>query len=182
MNLEKSKTRGYAWSSQFDDLWKDILRTYYNSSENDANRHYTGMLSLEKISEEDKKNERLSGTNAFYVVDGQQRLTSIIIILKALFEYIKEELDEDIEEEILLLNCINRFDYSRERNDDAKEYFNNRIYNRKKDVEYKTLYLKNIDNAKENIDLKLLLYDGETAKKILNTVLDKIVFNVYFIF
>lgn len=172
--------RGYAWSSQLEDLWKDIIRILKNGGNS---KHYTGMLSLEKLKDEDKKKENLVNTNAFYIVDGQQRLTSLIIIIKSLTEYIKGEINEDLEEEILSFDNGNtyRFGYSVDRSDDAEKYFQNRIYMGEGYEVYSDMYLKNINYAKEYIDLKLLQYDAEDAKKILKIVLNQIVFNIYFI-
>lgn len=172
--------RGYAWSSQLEDLWKDIIRILKNGGNN---KHYTGMLSLEKIKDEDKEKEHLVDTNAFYIVDGQQRLTSLIIIIKSLTEYIKGEINEDLEEDILSFNNGNtyRFGYSVDRSDDAENYFESRIYMGEEYEVYSDMYLKNINYAKEYIDLNLLQYDAEEAKKILRIVLNQIVFNIYFI-
>lgn len=171
--------RGYAWNSEFKDLWKDILRVYNNAN---TKHHYTGMLSLEEMDDEAKKFEYIGGTNAFYVVDGQQRLTSIIIIIKGLLEYIKDETDEDLEDELLSFDMgTYRFDYSRNRNDEAKHYFTERIYKADKNNACADMYLKNINEAKNFIDSTLIKYDARQAKQILGIVLDKIVFNVYFI-
>jgi uncharacterized protein with ParB-like and HNH nuclease domain len=39
------------------------------------------MLALEEITEDSiKENEAILGTTAFYIVDGQQRITSLVII------------------------------------------------------------------------------------------------------
>ncbi len=172
--------RGYAWSLQLEDLWKDIIRILENGGKS---KHYTGMLSLEKLKDDDKEREKLVNTNAFYVVDGQQRLTSLIIIIKSLTEYIKEETNEDLEEELLAFDNGNtyRFDYSTDRKDDSKKYFENRIYNGEEKEICSDMYLKNIDDAKKYIDKKLLRYDAEEAKEILEIVLNQIVFNIYFI-
>lgn len=118
--------RGYAWEQQFVDLWKDILRVYNNNDL--SKKHYTGMLSLEEMNEKSKEDECLSGCNAFYVVDGQQRLTSLIIIIKSLLEYIKSENNEDLESDLLSFDSTYRFDYSIDRDDEAKTFFTNRIY------------------------------------------------------
>ena len=72
--------RGYAWNNEFIVMWQDILRLYRTSNR----KHYTGMLALEEIIDESiKENEAITGTTAFYVVDGQQRITSLIIIISS---------------------------------------------------------------------------------------------------
>ena len=82
--------RGYAWGdTQLRDLWEDIEDI---KSENGRYRpHFIGTITLQEIvdlnqlnaAECSRKNE---GSNFYNVVDGQQRLTTISILL---FEIIK---------------------------------------------------------------------------------------------
>lgn len=69
--------RGYAWTkSQLDDLLNDILTL------TDENEHFTGLLVL-KENEDSNLVAEIEGTKpkVFDVVDGQQRLTTIVILL-----------------------------------------------------------------------------------------------------
>jgi len=78
--------RGYAWQqSQLSDFWEDL----WNLSED--RYHYTGMLSLKKLNREAYKDwteEKWlidqSDYEAFHVVDGQQRLTTFIILVNSI--------------------------------------------------------------------------------------------------
>ncbi|WP_198432588.1 GmrSD restriction endonuclease domain-containing protein [Burkholderia ubonensis] len=64
--------RGYAWErEQCEDFWKDIELLGENA------RHYGGQLIL------DSTQDRGERRNTYLVVDGQQRLTSAIIALRA---------------------------------------------------------------------------------------------------
>ncbi len=96
--------RGYAWNKEFLVMWQDILRLYKTSNR----KHYTGMLALEEISDEKvKQDEAVTGTSAFYIVDGQQRITSLIIIISSLISYISEELsnqNSSLYDDILIYN------------------------------------------------------------------------------
>ena len=83
--------RGYAWKErQLGDLWDDINDIRYENGE--YQYHYTGMLCLapKSLPEEYKWTNR----KMFDVVDGQQRLTTIMILLSQLLysgeEYIGE--------------------------------------------------------------------------------------------
>ncbi len=80
--------RDYSWGEeQWDDLWQD-LHGYSESSRNTQSAHYMGYLVLQSS---DGKN--------FIIIDGQQRLTTIsIIILSALYE-LKKLITEKIQPE-----------------------------------------------------------------------------------
>lgn len=80
--------RGYAWQTrQLTDFWEDI-----NSLDTEKN-HYTGVLSLEETPKEkwstwseDSWIIESKGYTSFFVVDGQQRLTTCIIFIQAILE------------------------------------------------------------------------------------------------
>jgi len=85
--------RGYAWTqNQLKDFWDDL----YNLSE--TKNHYTGVLTVKSVPLEVSGSERWNeeqwvlkerGYRAYYVVDGQQRLTTVIIFIQALIEVIQ---------------------------------------------------------------------------------------------
>ena len=69
--------RGYAWTErQLSDFWDDAVNLP------DGRSHYTGMLSIQKVPESVYKHwdEEFwlirKNTTPYYVVDGQQRLTT----------------------------------------------------------------------------------------------------------
>lgn len=71
--------RGYAWErSQLDDFWKDLswLRP--------GQLHYTGMLTLRAVMAQRADVPEGGPHRVFHVVDGQQRLTTIYILLRKL--------------------------------------------------------------------------------------------------
>lgn len=176
--------RGYSWNKEFKTLWNDILRLYRLSEKN--RKYYIGMLTLEEI-KEDLQSENLLNTSSFYVVDGQQRLTSLIIIIKAIFEYSKNNeissITNDDTLQFLLFNetKIKRFGYSVKRIDGTDDYFDKRIYDGNKDLSHNNQYLTNINDAANYIEKELNQFDYVDIPKIINIVLDKLVFNVYFI-
>ena len=180
--------RGYSWNSdkEFFELWKDILRLYHS---NNANRkHYTGMITLDEIKNEtDIDRENLCGTNSFYIVDGQQRITSIVIILKTIFDYAKDNNIDSITSnskyEFLLEgdSGIRRFGYSVKRQDGADNYFECRIYRADKKTPMQNQYFVNINDAQIRIEKELNKFDYDKIKDIVDIILTRLVFNVYFI-
>ena len=70
--------RGYAWEKQHvRDLFEDILEAIESNSS-----HYIGTVVLSKSADDPKK---------FYVVDGQQRLTTITLLIAQLLRKISDE-------------------------------------------------------------------------------------------
>ena len=98
--------RGYAWlDPQLRDFWEDLINLQ-------ADRyHYTGLLSLKILTRKeskklDKNDQWLlnNGYKAYHVVDGQQRLTTFVVLLNEIIDFTRklpENLDRK-EEEIFL--------------------------------------------------------------------------------
>lgn len=176
--------RGYSWDKEFKELWKDIISLY--RIENDEKKHYTGMLALDEIKEErDKENENLLETESFYIVDGQQRITSLVITLKSIINYTEENDIEGIDLKALKLilendTGIERFGYSTKKKEE-QEYFEKRIYQNDKNIVHNNQYLTNINNAAEYIENELDHLDDEKIPIILDIILNRMVFNIYFI-
>lgn len=172
--------RGYAWQDEFKVLWDDVIRVYRGGEE--AKPHYTGMLALKEIKDQPaKEKESVIGRNAFFVVDGQQRLTSIVILIKALQEYIVGE-GGTVADVLSFSDGTYRFDYSKDYSDAAKSFFEKRIYlAHTSNVVCADLYCKNISRAKEYIDGLLVSYSCKEAEEILSIVEDKLFFNIYFV-
>lgn len=98
--------RGYAWQDlQLRDFWEDVVNLQTDRY------HYTGLLSLKVLSRQDSQklgNEDAwllqSGFKAYHIVDGQQRLTTFIIMLNEIIEFVCNlpENEGKSEEEIYL--------------------------------------------------------------------------------
>jgi uncharacterized protein with ParB-like and HNH nuclease domain len=85
--------RGYAWEAkkQLKDFWDDLV----NMPE--GKTHYTGMLSIKAVTKDEWQtwnNEAwlIEGKRytPFYVVDGQQRLTTFVIFIQSLVNLIRQ--------------------------------------------------------------------------------------------
>ena len=98
--------RGYAWQDpQLRDFWEDVINLQTDRY------HYTGLLSLKVLSR--SEGQKLgnddawllqSGFKAYHIVDGQQRLTTFVIMLNEILEFVCDlpENEGKPEEEIYL--------------------------------------------------------------------------------
>ncbi len=101
--------RGYSWTEQqLMDFWEDIINLQTNRE------HYTGMIALRKLEEDEiegwnDENWLIDnwGYKAYHVVDGQQRLTTIVICINELIKFFKN-LPENLskKEENIFINSI----------------------------------------------------------------------------
>ncbi len=139
--------RNYRWKEQhWNDLWEDIL-----AIENANDPHYMGSVILKKSSD-----------NEYEIIDGQQRFTTITLLILAIYSKLQELQDKHIEEEknkqrindILLPQYIGKKtcdDLTPER----------KLYLNKDDEEFFSLYLINLEymNIKGKLPLSQdLLY------------------------
>ena len=82
--------RGYAWQqTQLVDFWEDLLNLQ------DNRYHYTGMLSLKTLKRTDIENWGTDlwmldkGFKPCHIVDGQQRITTFIILLNEIICFVR---------------------------------------------------------------------------------------------
>ena len=83
--------RGYSWEElQLKEFWSDLLNLLPDRD------HYTGMISLKKLDSDYVNNEKWNdekwlidnwGYVPYHVVDGQQRLTTFIILINEIVNY-----------------------------------------------------------------------------------------------
>ena len=76
--------RDYSWNNeQWDDLWQDIETMIIEHDE-----HYMGYLVLQT---QDEKN--------FYIIDGQQRFTTILLLIYAAIKCVEKQITQGIDVE-----------------------------------------------------------------------------------
>ena len=178
--------RGYSWGTkQLDDLWEDIENLYQ------ANMHYTGLITVTKGLTEDA----WTGRETYYIVDGQQRLTTLVILLKVILNKAKrlglEELDniplQTLTKKYLYVEHDNNaatksavFGYMLD--DPSNEYFQSKILEIKQPSnEVSTFYTKGLERAKRYSEDKIKNCDKIQLEKIFKIVTNKLVFNEYIV-
>lgn len=203
--------RGYSWGEeQLNDFWEDLINLP------DNNEHYTGMLSLKELDKETDKTELNNWVNeqwllnkdyhAYQVVDGQQRLTTIIILLQAIIEFYRKNYnvkDEDIIiNDTRLTEIIEQFILKEKPGSDgliktylfgyqvdkpSDDYLKNKILNPKYVGEInESFYTSNLDFAKQFFDKKINdLYENNKdfleIEKIYRKITNRFKFNIYVI-
>jgi len=199
--------RGYAWTTrQLKDFWEDVVSLPLDRF------HYTGVLSLKKIDRHIWRNwndERWlledRGYKAFHIVDGQQRLTTFVILIQSIFELLKnipenkDKKDEDIylgtfslkaiKEEYLVVQkppqfIINTYKFSYEVDNPSFEFLKYRIFNEPDSgTIQETFYTLNLENAKnffiENLMNHYEKYGITDIEALFKKITQNLMFNVY---
>ena len=178
--------RGFAWDDEFITLLDDIKNFRLNISKNNK-QYYLSMITINECNDDAiKRDENLSGKNLFYIVDGQQRITSLIIIIVTMIKMIEKEdksfpkLDEY--KEILKLNSNKySFLYSNQREDASKDFFVDYVYKDDKSVLAKDKYSSYIKKACNELQERLNKLDIKEIEEILVDIVENFVFTVYYI-
>ena len=193
--------RGYAWGkSQLDDFWDDLINLPVDRN------HYTGMLSLKKVDDsvysswnEEKWIIENKGYEAFHVVDGQQRLTTCIILINSIINCANinsvEDLNytslEDIKTYFIIEKnkpngLLKAYKFGYELDNPSFEYLKYEILGEKNSRTLtETFYTLNLENAKKYFDTKVNQLFAEENKEGLELLYKKLVtklqFNIHYI-
>jgi len=187
--------RGYAWGrEQLEDFWDDIMNL------KDGKFHYIGLLTVENV----EKSKAISlnlweddtwlyekGFNSFYVIDGQQRLLTIMILLKVILDKFND--DEEINFTAKKV-WIDKYFYQKssryeafifgyEKDNPSDEYYKTKILEKKNLTADKhseeTLYTANLKKAKEFFQEKTKKLKKNDLQKIAKKVSNGLRFNFY---
>lgn len=190
--------RGYAWTlKEVKDFWGDLCRL-----ENKKN-HYVGVLTLEPAKEEDYKKwiDDLWIIDAkryipFYVVDGQQRLTTSIILIYVICQIMQEKnieklnyttYDEISRKFIFEYQDANKnrtYMYSYERENPSFAYLISQVYDEKVVIassENETIYTNNLGEAKRFFYEKMIDMDVNQLEEVYTKITQHFLFNMYII-
>ena len=202
--------RGYSWEElQLEEFWSDILNLLPNRD------HYTGMISLKKLDREYTSDEKWNDErwlldnwnyNAYHVVDGQQRLTTFIILINEIVLFYKrinpdKEMNQifinsiplnKIEEDFLVISkpdsadIIKTFKFGYEVDNPSYEFFKHKILGEPNSgLLNETFYTLNLENAKKFFSYRLQEeYDKNgihSIEDIFRKITQKLKFNMYYI-
>ena len=197
-----SYQRGYSWSNnkkintssafplkdvkgQLVDLWEDITNIPTGKW------HYTGLLTLVKVKE--KEYDWLSTHSQYAIVDGQQRITSILILLSVIIKKansINHTLgvrDGDAEFQYLFIekSDLKAYIFGYEKDNPSDKFFRKHILNLNEieDDSEESIYTENLKNARiffENMVDNCIEYSENSVAKTLQELFDTVTNNLRF--
>ncbi|MGW7776128.1 DUF262 domain-containing protein [Pseudomonas machongensis] len=188
--------RGYSWEQkQLKDFWNDIEQLP------DGKNHYTGVLTLEPVSksnyerwEDDIWIIDAKHYSPMYVVDGQQRLTTAIVLLQSILEQVNDDellnftTKSDIQKKYIFerkgsgISISYIFGY--ERDNPSYEFLKQNIFGEQSvnhALTEDTAYTKNLQEAKRFFTEKLQELDRPGLEKIFTTLTQRLQFNIFYI-
>jgi len=185
--------RGYAWNTQqLADFWEDLIRL-------ESDRvHYTGVITLEPVSEtiwskwdDDKWLIEDVDYKPFYVVDGQQRLTTSMILIQAIVESVPEgqllasQAINNIQKKFILFKADDdireSYIFGYEKDNPSDEYLRTQIFGvySHTDQQQETLYTRNLSTAKQFFQDKLAQMELKQIAALYKKLTQKLKFNLY---
>jgi uncharacterized protein with ParB-like and HNH nuclease domain len=186
--------RGYSWTErQLKDFWSDLILL-------DVGRdHYTGVLTLEEVATADSQRWTddvwimdSKRYRPYYVVDGQQRLTTSLILLQALLEQLKpdDQLNYSTIEEIRKKYIFESRDkgisrsyiFGYEKDNPSYEFLKTRIFLESSDnheIGEQTIYTHNLLVAKTYFTDKLQGLSLPDLEALFTKLTQHFLFNIY---
>ena len=186
--------RGYAWGErQWNDLWEDIWDINEDDNTGEYQPHFTGTISLKELNRNNIPEEeqwfKYKGNSFYAVVDGQQRLTTLEIMI---FELIKSYPDE--EEKLELQNTFlfksrnatntRLYLFSYGKKDKNRAFLLNKIFEDNTVIlpaEYVNVYTNNLKKAKEWFCEKINMLSDEQKIDLLRRIQTALVFDIKYI-
>lgn len=185
--------RGYAWTNiQLNDFWNDIEQIKENSN------HYTGVLTLEEVPEQIYKQWaddlwiiESKNFQPYYIVDGQQRLTTSIILIQSIINHLDEisqnilnyTSKDEISKKFIFEskdNGISRsYIFGYENDNPSYDYLVSRIFGERIPTSstVETIYTKNLQDAKLFFEKKLKNLKTEELGLLYKKVTQQLLFN-----
>lgn len=188
--------RGYSWEErQLLDFWDDLENLKLGKL------HYTGLLTVEnldqnKVEETEKWREDIwlmeSGHKAFYLIDGQQRLTTSIILINEIITATKEGEDlnyksiKEWSDKFLYRSYKDKYMsymFGYEKDNPSDEYFKTKILGQASSTSDKvpelTLYTANLEFAKSFFKERIKVLTHEEVNATFKKLVNQFKFNLY---
>jgi len=185
--------RGYAWTEkQLKDFWNDIQQL------EPTHNHYTGVLTLESVPSEIYCNWdddvwiiEAKSYQPYFIVDGQQRLTTAIILIQTILEQVKdgEKLNftdrADIQRRFIFDSKddgISRsYVFGYERDNPSYEFLKTKIFCERSSSTstQETLYTQNLARAKQFFTDRLVDLSKSEIEVLFKKATQHLLFNIF---
>jgi hypothetical protein len=185
--------RGYAWADkQLRDFWNDIQQL------EPGRNHYTGVLTLESVPDpvvrqwdDDLWIVEAKSYQPFFVVDGQQRLTTAIILTQVILECIAPEQKlnytekTDIQRKFIFDskdNGISRsYIFGYEKDNPSYEFLKTKIFRERSSAgsSEETVYTHNLAQAKKFFSEHFAPLSLEELEGLYRKVTQNLLFNIF---
>ncbi len=185
--------RGYAWQKhELKDFWDDLENLSVEKV------HYTGVITLDPVSKELFSRWQddiwlIEGLDykPFYVVDGQQRLTTSLILVHAVLDTVQSDTELNFqsckaikEQYILRMGTDGQrrsFLFGYEKDNPSDEFLKTQIFDESSytNSDQLTLYTKNLSDAKSFFLEKLKNLDHGELEVLFKKLTQKFKFNLY---
>lgn len=188
--------RGYSWEQdQLTDFWDDLQNL------KDDRVHYTGLLTVKPIKRSEIANQEKwkddlwlfeKGLNAFYIIDGQQRLTTSIIFINQLLSHfdttdgVNFDSKEAWESKFLYKQFgthYKSFIFGYEKDNPSDEFFKTKILGQESSTSDKvpeqTLYTANLEYAKSFFLKKFNKLEKPELEELFKKLVNRFKFNFY---
>jgi len=186
--------RGFAWTEkQLKDFWNDIQQIESNSN------HYTGVLTLEAVSrdvyrlwDDDLWVIEAKSYQPYFIVDGQQRFTTAIILIQTILEQIKngEKLNftdrADIQRKFIFDSKddggISRsYVFGYEKDNPSYEFLKTKIFCERSssDTSQETVYTQNLAYVKQFFTDYIVKLSHSEIELLYKKVTQQLLFNIF---
>ncbi|MBC1457121.1 DUF262 domain-containing protein [Listeria newyorkensis] len=193
--------RGYSWGEkELGDFWGDL--TNLKKGKN----HYAGVITTERVSEkhiessewrEDRWLIQSKKYEPFYVVDGQQRLTTSIVLIQAIISVMEEKFPEnqlnytstqEIQKKFIyekkVENCSYSYLFGYEPNNASYGYLLKKIYNSPSTLPgnatiFNTKYTENLRTCYEFLCEKIRHLDLSGIEDVYTKITQHFLYNTY---
>lgn len=185
--------RGYAWGpDQLADFWLDVEQL-----DGDA-KHYTGVLTLEEVPEKtwqgwDKDSWIIKSRRfkPYFVVDGQQRLTTVVVLLTVILElerpaHLNFTPREDVRRKYIYdskpEDAARSYIFGYAKDNPSYEFLKTQIFREPSEVHSpaeQTIYTKNLQCAKDFFHERVKNMKDAEIERLFTKVTQQLVFNAY---
>lgn len=185
--------RGYAWTEpQWKDFWNDIQQIEEGSN------HYTGVLTLEQVPaatvnlwHEDRWIIESKGYEPFFVVDGQQRLTTAIVLVQAILEAIPDNTSinytstSEIRKKFIFDtkdgDISRSYIFGYDKDNPSYEFLKTRIFLEfsSSSLKEETVYTNNLEGAKSFFGAKISELQLYQLENLYRKVTQHLLFNIF---